>query len=120
MVLVVGVLGQAGRPGRLDPAGSGGTLPVMADRTSSSITVAAARAAVMGVIADFGSYPAWATGVRSAEVLEPGPDGRAGRVGVCLRPRVLRVMLVLAIVMVRGAQVWLRPAVPRDTGYLMF
>ena len=30
----------------------------MADRTSSSITVAAPRAAVMAVIADFAAYPA--------------------------------------------------------------
>ena len=44
----------------------------MADRTSSSIVAAAARGAVMGVIADFGAYPDWATGVRSAEVLEDG------------------------------------------------
>lgn len=48
----------------------------MADRTSSSITVAAGQAAVMGVIADFGAYPGWATGVRSADIVESGPEGR--------------------------------------------
>jgi hypothetical protein len=50
----------------------------------------------MGVIADFGSYPAWATGVRSAEVLESGPDGRAGRVRFGLDAGVIRDSYVLA------------------------
>ena len=31
----------------------------------------------MTVIADFAAYPQWAGGVRSAEVTEPGADGRA-------------------------------------------
>jgi hypothetical protein len=52
----------------------------MADRTSSTIGVAAARPTVMSVIADFGAYPEWATGIRSAEVLASGADGRAERV----------------------------------------
>jgi hypothetical protein len=52
----------------------------MADRTSSTITIAAPRHSVMSVIADFAAYPSWA-GLRSAEVLgEPGPDGRARQV----------------------------------------
>ena len=49
----------------------------MTDRTSSAILVAAPRGTVMGVIADFAAYPEWAGGVRSAEVMEPGADGRA-------------------------------------------
>jgi hypothetical protein len=68
----------------------------MADRTSSSITVAAGQAAVMGVIADFGAYPDWATGVRSAEVLESGPDGRPLRVRFGLDAGVIRDSYVLA------------------------
>ena len=52
----------------------------MADQTSSAITVDAGADAVMAVIADFGSYPSWATGVKQAEVLEQGADGRAQRV----------------------------------------
>jgi len=44
------------------------------------MTIEAQRSVVMTVIADFGTYPQWATGVRSAEVLEAGPDGRAKRV----------------------------------------
>src|SRR2546430_14700184 len=51
----------------------------MADRTTSSITVAAPRADVMAVIADFASYPEWASAVRSAEVLGRDGDGRASR-----------------------------------------
>jgi ribosome-associated toxin RatA of RatAB toxin-antitoxin module len=52
----------------------------MAEQTSSSITIAAAPATVMAVIADFESYPAWATGVKEAEVLSTNKDGRAEQV----------------------------------------
>lgn len=52
----------------------------MAEQTSSSITIAAAPATVMAVIADFGSYPDWATGVQEADVLSTDSDGRAERV----------------------------------------
>ena len=52
----------------------------MAEQTTSSIVVEAAPADVMAVIADFDSYPAWATGVRRCEVVEPGDGGRARRV----------------------------------------
>ena len=52
----------------------------MAEQTTSSITVGAAPAAVMAVIADFEQYPAWAKGVTVAEVTEPGADGRAEQV----------------------------------------
>lgn len=56
----------------------------MTDQTTSSILIAADRAAVMAVIADFESYPAWATGVKSAEVVSQGPDGRAREVAFVL------------------------------------
>jgi hypothetical protein len=52
----------------------------MADKTSSSLVIAADRQAVMGIIADFGHYPDWASGVRSADIVEVGADGRAQRV----------------------------------------
>ncbi|MBA3719427.1 MAG: SRPBCC family protein [Nocardioidaceae bacterium] len=52
----------------------------MADQTTSDITVDADAASVMAVIADFSSYPEWATGVKQAEVLEDGPDGRPAQV----------------------------------------
>ena len=52
----------------------------MADQTTSSIEILAEPAAVMDVIADFDSYPAWAKGVKSATVLTEYDDGRAGEV----------------------------------------
>jgi Polyketide cyclase / dehydrase and lipid transport len=68
----------------------------MADKTSSDIAISATRNTVMGVIADFGSYPDWATGVKSAEVLETGPEGRARRVRFGLDAGVIRDSYVLA------------------------
>ena len=68
----------------------------MADKTSSSIGVSAARDTVMNVIADFGSYPDWASGVKSAEVLEADADGRARRVRFRLDAGVIRDSYVLA------------------------
>jgi len=50
----------------------------------------------MAVIADFGAYPDWATGVRSADVLESGSDGRALRVRFGLDAGVIRDSYVLA------------------------
>src|SRR5258708_37325688 len=52
----------------------------MTDKTSSTMTIEAPRSVVMAVIADFAAYPQWATGVRSAEVLQAGQDGRAEHV----------------------------------------
>jgi hypothetical protein len=52
----------------------------MAEQTTSSIVVEAPPADVMAVIADFGSYPAWAKGVKVADVEGTGPDGRASEV----------------------------------------
>ncbi len=52
----------------------------MAEQTTSSIVVDAAPAAVMDVIADFASYPVWAKGVRTADVLATFADGRAEQV----------------------------------------
>lgn len=52
----------------------------MADQTTSDIVIDAEPAAIMGVVADFPSYPAWATGVKETEVLETEASGRAKRV----------------------------------------
>jgi ribosome-associated toxin RatA of RatAB toxin-antitoxin module len=52
----------------------------MAEQTSSSIAISADPAAIMGVIADFDAYPAWVQGLKKAEVVEHGPDGRAEQV----------------------------------------
>ena len=73
-----------------------GTLHVMTDRTSSSITVAADRATVMAIIADFGAYPDWATGVRAAEVVETDQGGGPRRVRFSLDAGVIRDTYVLA------------------------
>ena len=52
----------------------------MAEQTTSSIIVEAPPAAVMAVIADFAAYPAWAKGVKVADVEATGADGRANEV----------------------------------------
>ncbi len=52
----------------------------MAEQTTSSIHVEASPSQVMGVIADFDSYPHWATGVKTAEVVSELPDGRPEKV----------------------------------------
>lgn len=62
----------------------------MASGTSSAILIAAPRAAVMAVIADFTAYPQWASAVRAAEVLGEEGDGRAGRVRFTLDAGVVK------------------------------
>lgn len=52
----------------------------MLDQTTSEIVIKASRAEVMDVIADFGAYPQWATGVKSCEVVETAAQGRAEQV----------------------------------------
>ncbi|MFF7180635.1 SRPBCC family protein [Streptomyces sp. NPDC008121] len=56
----------------------------MAEHTSSSITIEAAPADVMGVIADFARYPEWTGEVKEAEVLATDPAGRAEKVRLLL------------------------------------
>jgi ribosome-associated toxin RatA of RatAB toxin-antitoxin module len=51
----------------------------MADRTSSTITIKAARPEIMAVIADLEAYPEWAGGIRDMAVLETGADGRPAK-----------------------------------------
>jgi Polyketide cyclase / dehydrase and lipid transport len=67
----------------------------MTDRTASSVVVAAPRADVMSVIADFAAYPEWATAVRRAVVLSEGSDGRADRVRFTLDAGMIRDSYVL-------------------------
>jgi Polyketide cyclase / dehydrase and lipid transport len=52
----------------------------MADETTESITIGAGPDQVMAVIADFPAYPEWANMVKTVEVLDEGPRGRAKRV----------------------------------------
>jgi len=49
----------------------------MAEQTTSSIEIEAAPADVMAVIADFGAYPQWAKGVRTADVVSSFESGDA-------------------------------------------
>ncbi|MFF2011373.1 SRPBCC family protein [Streptomyces sp. NPDC058195] len=56
----------------------------MAEHTRSSITIEAAPADVMGVIADFARYPEWTGEVKEAEVLATDTQGRAEQVRLVL------------------------------------
>ncbi|WP_338676208.1 SRPBCC family protein [Streptomyces sp. SCSIO 30461] len=56
----------------------------MAEHTSSSITIDAAPADVMGVISDFARYPEWTGEVKETEVLEKDDQGRAAKVRLVL------------------------------------
>ncbi|WP_434588646.1 SRPBCC family protein [Streptomyces sp. A5-4] len=56
----------------------------MAEHTSSSITIEATPADVMGVIADFARYPDWTGEVKEAEVLATDAQGRAQQVRLLL------------------------------------
>jgi ribosome-associated toxin RatA of RatAB toxin-antitoxin module len=49
----------------------------MPEQTTSSIVIDAAPAQVMAVIVDFEAYPAWAQGMKSAEVQTRDASGRA-------------------------------------------
>jgi Polyketide cyclase / dehydrase and lipid transport len=68
----------------------------MADGTSSSLTVAAPLGTVLSVIADFANYPDWATGIRSADVVEDGDDGLARQVRFSLDAGPIKDSYVLA------------------------
>lgn len=56
----------------------------MAEHTSSCITIEAAPADVMAVIADFARYPEWTGEVKEAEVLATDAEGRAEKVRLLL------------------------------------
>jgi ribosome-associated toxin RatA of RatAB toxin-antitoxin module len=49
-------------------------------RTTSDIVIDAPADRIMDVIADFGSYPGWATGVKTADVVASSDEGRATQV----------------------------------------
>jgi hypothetical protein len=63
--------------------------------TSSRIMIAAPRAGVMAVIADFAAYPQWASAVRAAEALGQDSDGRASRVRFTLDAGIVKDTYVL-------------------------
>ncbi|MCW2770361.1 MAG: cyclase [Aeromicrobium sp.] len=49
-------------------------------RTTSDIVIDAPADKIMSVIADFPSYPVWATGVKTADIVSTTADGRAEQV----------------------------------------
>jgi hypothetical protein len=69
-----------------------------AEESTQSITIDAEPADIMAVIADFPNYPLWAGAVKQADVLEPGPDGRARRVAFQLDAGIVRDRYELAYV----------------------
>ncbi|HET6878419.1 MAG TPA: SRPBCC family protein [Jatrophihabitans sp.] len=70
----------------------------MPDESTQSITIDADPGEIMAVIADFPNYPTWAGSVKSAEVVECGPDGRARRVAFTLDAGIVRDRYELAYV----------------------
>ncbi|MFF7362924.1 SRPBCC family protein [Streptomyces sp. NBC_01335] len=68
----------------------------MAEHTSSSITIEAAPADVMSVIADFARYPEWTGEVKEAEVLATDDRGRAEQVRLVLDAGAIKDDHVLA------------------------
>ncbi|BBC37173.1 Cyclase [Streptomyces graminofaciens] len=68
----------------------------MAEFTSSSITIEAAAADVMGVISDFARYPDWTGEVKQAEVLQTDGQGRAEQVRLVMDAGAIKDDQVLA------------------------
>ena len=67
----------------------------MADRTESSIDIAAVPGQVLDVIADFESYPEWATEVKKVSVLTEEGDGWADQVKFTLDAGAIKDTYVL-------------------------
>ena len=67
----------------------------MADRTESSIEIAAKPGEVLDVIADFESYPDWAAEVKQVTVLSEEGDGWADQVRFTLDAGVIKDTYVL-------------------------
>lgn len=59
-------------------------------RTTSDIVIDAPADRIMDVIADFETYPVWATGVKTAEVVSTNDSGRAQQVHFVLEAAPIR------------------------------
>ncbi|GAA2363836.1 SRPBCC family protein [Streptomyces cuspidosporus] len=77
----------------------------MAEHTSSSITIEAAPADVMEVIADFDRYPEWSGEVKEADVLTKDDQGRAEKVRMLLDAGAIKDDYTLAYTWTGGNQV---------------
>src|ERR1019366_1062124 len=67
----------------------------MADRTESSIVIAAAPGAILDVIADFDRYPEWAGEVKRAALISEDGDGWADQVEFTLSAGAIKDTYVL-------------------------
>jgi uncharacterized membrane protein len=67
----------------------------MADQASSTITIDAPADRVLAVISDIDAYPEWTGQIKSAEVLEAGPDGRPRQARFVMDAGVLKDEYVL-------------------------
>lgn len=67
----------------------------MADSTVQSIEIDASPEACFAVAADVSAYPEWATGIRIADVIESGADGRAARARFVVDGMVKEITYVL-------------------------
>jgi uncharacterized membrane protein len=67
----------------------------VADQASSTITIDAPLDDVLAVIADVESYPEWTGQIKSAEVVEPGDDGRPRQARFVMDAGVLKDEYVL-------------------------
>jgi uncharacterized membrane protein len=67
----------------------------VADQASSNITINAPLDEVLAVIADIESYPEWTQQIKSAEVIETGPDGRPHQARFVMDAGVLKDEYVL-------------------------
>ena len=70
----------------------------MSDESTQSISIDADAGDIMAVIGDFPNYPQWVSSVKSTDVLETGPDGRARRVAFVLDAGIVRDRYELAYV----------------------
>lgn len=72
-----------------------GSLRLMADRTESSIVIAATPGAILDVIADFDRYPEWAGEVKRAVLISEDGDGWADQVEFTLSAGAIKDTYVL-------------------------
>ncbi len=67
----------------------------MADQASSTITIQAPADRVLAVISDIDAYPEWTGQIKSAEVVEAGPDGKPKQARFVMDAGVLKDEYVL-------------------------
>lgn len=86
--------------------GTAVTFRAMADESTQSITIAAPASDVLGVIADFDSYPEWADSITAATVLTHDDEGRPEQVRFNLDAGPIKDNYVLAYDWVDDGVTW--------------